>query len=97
MNAPSAGFAVSPLTPAIGGLVSGVDLARPLSDPTFQGSRRRSPSGMCFSLKARSWTRPRSAISPHASANFTFTRLSACRWRAGNHVDRDAPGGSSRQ
>jgi taurine dioxygenase len=32
MNAPSLGFAVAPLTPAIGGLVSGVDLARPLSE-----------------------------------------------------------------
>jgi taurine dioxygenase len=32
MNAPSVGFALAPLTPAIGGLVSGVDLARPLSD-----------------------------------------------------------------
>jgi taurine dioxygenase len=32
MNAPSAGFAVSPLTPAIGGLVTGLDLSRPLSD-----------------------------------------------------------------
>jgi taurine dioxygenase len=35
MNAPSTGFAVSPLTPAIGGLVSGLDLARPLSDATI--------------------------------------------------------------
>ena len=32
MNAPSAGFAIAPLTPAIGGLVTGLDLARPLSD-----------------------------------------------------------------
>ena len=32
MNAPSVGFAVAPLTPAIGGLVTGVDLARPLPD-----------------------------------------------------------------
>jgi hypothetical protein len=32
MNAPSPGFAVAPLTPAIGGLVTGLDLARPLSD-----------------------------------------------------------------
>jgi taurine dioxygenase len=32
MNAPSIGFAVAPLTPAIGGLVAGVDLARPLSE-----------------------------------------------------------------
>ena len=32
MNAPSFGFAVAPLTPAIGGLVAGVDLARPLSE-----------------------------------------------------------------
>src|SRR5580698_9344183 len=32
MNAPSAGFAVAPLTPAVGGLVTGLDLARPLSD-----------------------------------------------------------------
>ena len=32
MNAPSVGFAVAPFTPAIGGLVTGVDLARPLSD-----------------------------------------------------------------
>ena len=32
MNAPSVGFAVARLTPAIGGLVTGVDLARPLSD-----------------------------------------------------------------
>ena len=32
MNAPSTGFAVAPLTPAIGGLVAGLDLARPLSD-----------------------------------------------------------------
>jgi taurine dioxygenase len=32
MNAPSVSFAVAPLTPAIGGLVTGVDLARPLSD-----------------------------------------------------------------
>jgi taurine dioxygenase len=31
MNAPSAGFAIAPLTPAIGGLVTGLDLARPLS------------------------------------------------------------------
>jgi taurine dioxygenase len=34
MNAPSVGFAVSPLTPAIGGLVSGLNVARPLSDAT---------------------------------------------------------------
>ncbi len=33
MNAPLLGFAVAPITPAIGGLVTGVDLARPLSDP----------------------------------------------------------------
>jgi taurine dioxygenase len=32
MNAPSVGFAVAPLTPAIGGLVTGVDLPRPPSD-----------------------------------------------------------------
>jgi alpha-ketoglutarate-dependent taurine dioxygenase len=32
MNAPSLGLAVSPLTPAIDGLVTGVDLTRPLSD-----------------------------------------------------------------
>ena len=32
MNAPSIGFAVAPLTPAIGGLVAGLDLAGPLSD-----------------------------------------------------------------
>jgi taurine dioxygenase len=32
MNAPSIGFAVAPLSPAIGGLVAGLDLARPLSD-----------------------------------------------------------------
>ena len=32
MNAPSTGFAVAPLTPAIGGLVAGLDLAGPLSD-----------------------------------------------------------------
>jgi taurine dioxygenase len=32
MNAPSAGFAVAPLTPGVGGLVTGLDLARPLSD-----------------------------------------------------------------
>jgi taurine dioxygenase len=32
MNALSLGFAVAPLTPAIGGFVSGVDLARPLSE-----------------------------------------------------------------
>ena len=32
MNAPSLGFAVAPLTPAVGGFVSGVDLARPLSE-----------------------------------------------------------------
>jgi taurine dioxygenase len=32
MNAPSIGFAVAPLTPAIGGLVAGLDLAEPLSE-----------------------------------------------------------------
>jgi taurine dioxygenase len=32
MNAPSIGFAVTPLTPAIGGLVAGLDLAGRLSD-----------------------------------------------------------------
>ena len=32
MNAPSIGLAVAPLTPAIGGLVAGFDLAGPLSD-----------------------------------------------------------------
>src|SRR3984885_5308081 len=32
MNAPSLGFAVAPLPPAVGGFVSGVDLARPLSE-----------------------------------------------------------------
>jgi taurine dioxygenase len=32
MNAPSLGFAVAPLTPAIGGVVTGLDLARPLSE-----------------------------------------------------------------
>ena len=32
MNAPSLGFSVAPLTPAIGGFVSGVDLARPPSE-----------------------------------------------------------------
>jgi len=32
MNAPAAGFVVSPLTPAVGGLVTGLDLARPLSE-----------------------------------------------------------------
>jgi taurine dioxygenase len=32
MNAPNVGFAVAPLAPAIGGLVSGLDLARPLSE-----------------------------------------------------------------
>jgi taurine dioxygenase len=32
MNAPSVVFAIAPLTPAIGGLVTGIDLARPISD-----------------------------------------------------------------
>jgi taurine dioxygenase len=32
MNAPSAGFAVAPLTPGVGGLVTGLHVARPLSD-----------------------------------------------------------------
>jgi taurine dioxygenase len=32
MNEPSLGFAVAPLTPAIGGLVTGIDSARPLSE-----------------------------------------------------------------
>jgi taurine dioxygenase len=32
MNALTLGFAVAPLTPAIGGLVTGIDLARPISD-----------------------------------------------------------------
>jgi taurine dioxygenase len=32
MNAPSIGFAIAPLSPAVGGLIAGVDLARPLSD-----------------------------------------------------------------
>jgi taurine dioxygenase len=32
MNAPSLGFAVAPLTPAIGGVVTGLDLAGPLSE-----------------------------------------------------------------
>ncbi len=32
MNAPIIGFAVSPLTPAVGGLVTGLNLAGPLSD-----------------------------------------------------------------
>jgi taurine dioxygenase len=32
MNAPSPGFAVAQLTPAVGGLVTGLDLERPLSD-----------------------------------------------------------------
>jgi hypothetical protein len=32
MNAPSLGLAVSPLTPAIGSLVTGVDLTRPISN-----------------------------------------------------------------
>src|ERR1700735_4455178 len=32
MNAPSTGFALAPLPPAIGGLVAGLDLAGPLSD-----------------------------------------------------------------
>ena len=32
MNAPTLGFAVAPITPAIGGLVTGVDLACPISD-----------------------------------------------------------------
>jgi|HubBroStandDraft_1064217.scaffolds.fasta_scaffold306175_2 hypothetical protein len=32
MNEPSLGFAVAPLTPPIGGLVTGIDLARPLSE-----------------------------------------------------------------
>ena len=33
-------FVVAPLTPAVGGLVSGVDLSRPLSERTVQGLRR---------------------------------------------------------
>jgi taurine dioxygenase len=32
MNAPSTGFAVAQLTPAVGGLVTGLDLERPLSE-----------------------------------------------------------------
>ena len=32
MKAPSAGFAVAPLTPAIGGLATGLELSRPLSE-----------------------------------------------------------------
>jgi taurine dioxygenase len=32
MNAPSIGFAVAPLTPAVGGVITGLDLAAPLSD-----------------------------------------------------------------
>jgi taurine dioxygenase len=35
----STDFVVAPLTPAIGGLVSGLDLSRPLSDRTAQGLR----------------------------------------------------------
>ncbi len=34
-----ADFAVAPLTPAVGGLVSGLDLARPLSDRTIANLR----------------------------------------------------------
>ena len=33
-------FVVSPLTPAVGGLVSGLDLSRPLSDRTIQALRQ---------------------------------------------------------
>jgi len=33
VNAPILGFAVAPITPAIGGLVTGADLSRPLSNP----------------------------------------------------------------
>ena len=32
MNAPSLGFAVTPLTPVIGGVVTGLDVSRPLSE-----------------------------------------------------------------
>jgi taurine dioxygenase len=35
----STDFVVAPLTPAVGGLVSGIDLSRPLSERTVQGLR----------------------------------------------------------
>jgi taurine dioxygenase len=39
MNARSVDFVVAPLTPAVGGLVSGLDLSKPLSDSVIAGLR----------------------------------------------------------
>jgi taurine dioxygenase len=39
MNARSVDFVVAPLTPAVGGLVSGLDLSRPVSDSVIAGLR----------------------------------------------------------
>ncbi len=37
MNARTADFVIAPLSPAVGGLISGIDLAKPLSDATVRG------------------------------------------------------------
>jgi hypothetical protein len=73
MNAPSAGFAVAPLTPGVGGLVTGLDLARPLSDAVVAKLKAALAERHVLFSKGKRWTRLLSAISPRASASFTFT------------------------
>jgi alpha-ketoglutarate-dependent taurine dioxygenase len=74
MNAPSVGFAVAPFTPAIGGLVTGVDLARPLSDTVV--AKLKSAVAERHVLFFEGQTRIRTSIggSPRASANCTSIR-----------------------
>ncbi len=74
---------VAPLTPAVGGLVSGLDLSRPLSERTEKSLRDALAERHVLFSRTRRSTPPRSAISPAASARCTsipsIPMRTACR------------------
>ena len=98
MNAPIIGFAVSQLTPAVGGLVTGLNLAGPLSDAVVTRLRAAVAErhvlffeGQTLDPAAQRDVRLALRQASHPSC------LSAYRWRSGDHSDRDAPRRSAGQ
>jgi hypothetical protein len=74
MNAPSAGFAVAPLTPAIGGLVSGLALARPLSDAVVARLKAAVSERHVLFFEGQTLDPAAQRDFAHASASYTSIR-----------------------
>ena len=79
MNAPSIGLAVAPLTPAIGGLVAGFDLAGPLSDSVVARLKAAVAERHVLFFEGQTLDPAAQRDSPRISARCTsipFTRMS---------------------